>query len=159
MSGIERRELLGLGAVAAMATAVGKAQADNKPQQDEDAAPKVIRIFATEDGESHLEEVEVHPATKPLPIARVIVNAYKPRKVDWHTVPQPQFTINLTGELEVETSDGTKRRIGPGDLVFLEDAKGKGHITRLLSPVVNLFMRVPPDFDFLTWAKSPPPAA
>ena len=83
----------------------------------------------------------------------IIANAYKPAKVEWHTVPAPQFTINMTGELEVQVSDGSRHQIGPGDLVFLEDTHGKGHITHLQSPVTNVFMRVPVGFNFSVWAK------
>ena len=66
--------------------------------------------------------------------------------------PQRQFAINLTGELEVEVSDGARRRLGPGDLVLLEDTHGKGHVTRLLEPVTCLFIRVEEDFDVEAWA-------
>jgi hypothetical protein len=58
----------------------------------------------------------------------------------------------MTGTLEVEISDGTRHRIGQ-DLVFLEDITGKGHVTRVLSPVTNLFIQVPQDWDMLRWAR------
>jgi hypothetical protein len=32
--------------------------------------------------------------------------------------------------MEMETTDGTVKRLGPGDLVLLEDTSGKGHVTR-----------------------------
>ena len=50
------------------------------------------------------------------------------------------------GELEVELTDGTRRKIG-SDLVFLEDLTGKGHVTRALGPITNVFLHVPVDFD------------
>jgi hypothetical protein len=53
----------------------------------------------------------------------------------------------------VEVSDGSKRKIGPGDLVYLEDTTGKGHITRLLSPVTALFIQPPAGADIRAWAK------
>jgi quercetin dioxygenase-like cupin family protein len=71
---------------------------------------------------------------------------------DWHTAPRRQFAINMTGELEVEISNGTRRRIGAGDLVFLEDLTGKGHVTRALGPITNLFLHVPDDFDVVAWS-------
>jgi len=40
-----------------------------------------------------------------------------------------------------------------GDMVFLEDLTGKGHITRLLSPVTNIFIRVADTFDVVAWAR------
>ncbi len=59
----------------------------------------------------------------------------------------------MTGALEVEISNGSRRRIGPGDLVFLEDVTGKGHVTRPLGPITNLFLHVPADFDVVAWAR------
>jgi hypothetical protein len=71
-----------------------------------------------------------------------------------HTAPRKQFFINMTGELEVELSYGRRQAIGQGDLVYLEDVTGKGHITRVTSPVTNLFIHVPQDWDMLAWANA-----
>jgi hypothetical protein len=38
--------------------------------------------------------------------------------------------INLSGQSEIEISDGTKRRFGPGDIFLVDDTKGRGHISR-----------------------------
>ena len=57
----------------------------------------------------------------------------------------------LTGIVEV--SDGKKHAIHAGDIVFLEDLQGKGHITRILSPVTNIFIRVPDSFDVIKWSR------
>jgi hypothetical protein len=75
-------------------------------------------------------------------------------EADWHTAPRKQFAINMTGNLEVEVSDGRRQRIGQGDLVFLEDLHGRGHVTRVQSPVTNLFIHVPQDWDMLRCARS-----
>ena len=48
--------------------------------------------------------------------------------------------------------------IEAGDLVYLEDRTGKGHITRLLTPVANIFIRMEDDFDLLAWAAAAPPS-
>ena len=50
-----------------------------------------------------------------------------------HNAPRRQFIIQLTGESEVETSTGERRRFGPGAMMLLEDTDGKGHVTRGLS--------------------------
>ena len=39
----------------------------------------------------------------------------------------------LTGELEIEVSDGEVRRFGPGTLVLGDDATGRGHHDRVIS--------------------------
>jgi hypothetical protein len=38
--------------------------------------------------------------------------------------------VNLTGSVEIETGDGTKRVLGPGDILLAEDTTGRGHISR-----------------------------
>ena len=35
-----------------------------------------------------------------------------------------------TGDVEITTSDGTKRTFGPGSILLAEDVTGKGHISR-----------------------------
>lgn len=151
---MERRDVIMLGGLAALAALGGApAGAATAPEPDPNAKVHVTHIFATPDGESHLELLEVAPGMRPVPLTSLVATAYHPTNVGWHNVPTPQFAINMTGELEVEVSTGTKKRIGPGDLVFLEDATGKGHVTRLVSPVTNLFIRVAPGFDVVAWAK------
>ena len=52
---------------------------------------------------------------------------------DWHENPKPQWIIPLTGRWYVETMDGQRVEMGPGDISFGEDqgtrARGdrKGH--------------------------------
>ena len=115
--------------------------------------PRIFHVFATPDGETHFEELMVASTAGVLPLTGLRAISYKPNKVDWHLAPQPQFAINLTGDLQVEVSDGSKRKIGPGDLVYLEDTQGKGHITRLLTPVTALFIHTAPGFNIRAWAK------
>jgi hypothetical protein len=115
---------------------------------------KVVRIFATPDGGSRVEELTISPNAKPIDITRMTAAAYRGSGAtapDWHTAPRKQFAINMTGELEVELTDGTRRKIG-SDLVYLEDLTGKGHVTRALSPITNVFLHVPEDFDVVAWA-------
>ncbi len=130
-------------------------------QQMEEAQTHVLRIYADTEGNSHLEELPI--ATMPSGQRRealgvsatgMTISEYKPRYVnDWHTAPTRQFAITIVGELEVEVSGGVKRRVHTGELVFLEDTKGKGHITRILDRATNLFIAVPDNFDVVSWAK------
>lgn len=116
---------------------------------------KVVRIYATPDGGSRVEELTISPDAKPVDITRMTAGVYRgsgARAPDWHTAPRKQFAINMTGELEVELTDGTRHKIG-SDLVFLEDTTGKGHVTRALGPITNVFLHVPDDFDVVAWAK------
>jgi hypothetical protein len=115
---------------------------------------KVVRIFATADGGSRVEELTISPNAKPVDIVRMTAGAYRGSGAtapDWHTAPRKQFAINMSGELEVELTDGSRRKIG-SDLVFLEDLTGKGHVTRALGPITNVFLHVPESFDVVAWA-------
>ncbi len=146
-------------ALAAIQPSMGRAamaaeiSAVTAPVANTSVQPKVFHVYATADGESHLEVISVAPTAGTLPLTGLRAVSYNPNKVDWHHAPQPQFAINLTGDLQVETSDGSTRKIGPGDLVFLEDTHGKGHITRLLGPVTALFIKPADGFDIHAWAR------
>ena len=148
---MQRRELLALTGLAAAAAATGASAAEGLAVTQ----AKFIRVFATPDGGSDLEDVMISPNAKPIPVTTMLAGLYRPPAnavAQWHQVPTPQFTVNLVGWLTCETTNGKKRRIGPGDLVFLHDASGKGHLTTPDPGVQNIFIRVPKDFDVLAWA-------
>ena len=65
------------------------------------------------------------------------------RTNDWHPSPGRVYVFTLSGGLEIEVSDGTKRRIGPGDIVIAEDPEGEGHITREIGPEPRVSIYVP----------------
>lgn len=106
---------------------------------------KCLRIYATPDGESHFDEVEiptqevrVHPEATPFD-ASINYAASRIRftqipagmqQVKWHNVPEPVLTVRLNGSVEYETSDGEKRHVQAGQYVLIEDTHGKGHLSR-----------------------------
>ena len=149
---MQRRDLLAMSG-AALLLGGGRALAQAGAAAPANEA-KVVRVYATADGGSRVEELTISPDAKPIDITRMTAGAYRgsgARAPDWHTAPRKQFAINMTGELEVELTDGTRRKIG-SDLVFLEDLTGKGHVTRALGPITNVFLHVPEDFDVVAWA-------
>lgn len=106
---------------------------------------KCLRIYATPDGESHFDEIElptmpvsVHPDAVPFdvtasyPASRVRITHIPAcmRPVAWHTVPEPVLTIRLDGAVDYETSDGAVRHVPAGSFVLVEDTHGKGHLSR-----------------------------
>ncbi|KQW31182.1 hypothetical protein ASE36_02570 [Rhizobium sp. Root274] len=106
---------------------------------------KCLRIYATPDGHSHFDEVElptsklaVHPDAVPFDVTasypasrvRFIHIPAGMREVSWHTVPEPVMTVRLDGAVDYETSDGERRHVGPGSFVLVEDTHGKGHLSR-----------------------------
>jgi quercetin dioxygenase-like cupin family protein len=51
---------------------------------------------------------------------------------DWHTAPEQQFVITLSGTLEFITRDGEKFVLRPGDVLIADDNVGSGHRWRLI---------------------------
>lgn len=51
---------------------------------------------------------------------------------DWHPAPKKQFFCCLSGEIEIVSGDGEKRRFHSGDVFLLEDTSGQGHTTRVV---------------------------
>lgn len=157
----DRRTVIATGAALTTLLATGAcAQEGNSPTAEPETGPsglmEVIHIWAGEDGVSHVARVKVVGSPKPLPATAVTTTSIAQGTEDWHVAPAKTFTINVVGDIEGEVSDGTKVRIGKGDLVYLEDRTGKGHVTRLLTPVANIFIRMPDDFDFFAWAAAEP---
>jgi hypothetical protein len=99
----------------------------------------VTRIFTGPDGQSHAEEINVKLArddastelsemikTTGVRFRRQAPNYFE----DWHTAPQKQYVITLSGRGEIEVSGGKKVPLGPGHILLVEDLTGKGHISR-----------------------------
>lgn len=106
------------------------------------------RTFAGPDGESLGEDVEADleigatlRGSPPWDLsaalaARQIVFGRAPAgwSWDWRPSPRRQVTFTLAGEVDVGTSDGEVRRLGPGSVWLQEDTTGKGHSTRVIGP-------------------------
>ena len=106
---------------------------------------KCLRIYASPDGESHFDEVEmptkkvsVDPDATPFdvtgsyPASRVRFTSIPAgmRPVDWHRAPERVLTVRLDGAVEYETSDGEIRNVSASEFVLVEDTHGKGHLSR-----------------------------
>jgi hypothetical protein len=51
---------------------------------------------------------------------------------EFHHTPSPTWMFFMTGQMEIEVSDGEKAVLSPGDLIRLEDSDGQGHRSRVL---------------------------
>ncbi len=105
-----------------------------------------LRIWADDDGESHLEDVDLAfdesdflpsaPSMLLTPQQKAsgyfIARAPAGLELDWHVAPVKELAIYLTGRGEIEASDGTIRPIEPGTILLVEDTIGKGHKTRVI---------------------------
>ena len=103
---------------------------------------RIHNIYADEKGESHIRDIHIEwarsgPAGKisdPVPVSsmafRVTDGSYN---LEWHNAPRRQYIINLEGSVEITTSDGDSRIIGPGEIILAEDTTGKGHVSKAVA--------------------------
>ena len=101
---------------------------------------QVVRIYTGDDNQTHFEDVDLPYApggesetTPPRAASQAKFNRYPADyALDWHTAPQRQYVVTLSGQAEIEIGDGTRRQFGPGDVLLAEDLTGQGHITRVI---------------------------
>jgi hypothetical protein len=117
---------------------------------------ELVRVYTGDDGQSHFEDVTVdlqdfgmRGHISPLWPGRGVQFRTVPREyfLDFHTAPRRQLVVNLTGSVEIEIGDGTRRRLGPGEILLAEDTTGQGHISRSVDdePRTCLFIHLDGD--------------
>ncbi|MGD8538512.1 MAG: cupin domain-containing protein [Candidatus Aminicenantes bacterium] len=103
-----------------------------------------VRIYSDLNGQSHFDKEEITfqlvdyaPPAPPISVSEALVaesvhfiSSPSGWFGDWHPAPRRQFVFMLTGTMEVEVSDGEKRKFVPGDVLLVEDTSGAGHISR-----------------------------
>ncbi len=101
---------------------------------------RITRVYSGEDGESHLEDVEI--PLKDLGAAIGALSKLEPATgivfretqgdydYDFHNAPRRQYVINLDAAVEIEVGDGTRRILGAGEVLLAEDTTGRGHRSR-----------------------------
>jgi hypothetical protein len=121
---------------------------------------KIVRFIPTPDGGSQFVEAEI-------PIDNVATDAFghlihrsailpaqstmltvMPEGLDqdWHPASRRQLVVVLSGTVEVETSDGSKRNWSGGEMFLADDAGSRGHRTRTIGgPARVLFVHLPAD--------------
>jgi hypothetical protein len=112
---------------------------------------KIARIYTGSDNESHFEDIEIDlnfngrvKASELQPTTGIIFRSAPPNHLsDYHPVPKRQYVITLSGQVEIETGDGTIRRFGPGDVMLAEDTGGRGHITRVIGNRPRQYVFIP----------------
>jgi hypothetical protein len=104
---------------------------------------KITRLYTGTDSQSHFDDIEVESGIL-QPRDGVIFRDATPDHVNrWHRAPRRQYVINLSGETEIEIEDGSKRRLGPGDILLAEDTSGQGHISRDVGAQPRRFIFIP----------------
>ena len=108
---------------------------------------KVVRIYTGADNQTHFEDLDV--GTFATLSAQVCTGPIRlnqgPAKSmsDFHNAPRRQYVVMMSGQLEIEIGDGTKRVFDPGDVLVAEDLTGKGHITRGVGEQPRVSLAVP----------------
>ena len=122
---------------------------------------RITRIWADEVGTSHFADIDIDLETTdyappappfevsaPFPAEQAMLFEFPAGWFgDWHPSPRRQLYFNLGGQLEAEVGDGETRRLGPGDVVLLEDLTGTGHVTRVIgdAPSSGVFVQLRPE--------------
>ena len=95
---------------------------------------QIVRMYSGSDGESHFEDLTTDQLAELVtkggdgPIRLLRGSALD--VTEFHNVPRRQYVVIMAGHTEVETSDGSKRCLFPGDVLVAEDLTGRGHATR-----------------------------
>jgi len=103
------------------------------------------RLFVDDTGRSHFEDCALPLETRDFapPATPLEVSALMPAEGfavlrfapgwsgPWHPSPYRQWFFLLSGSVTVTVSDGTERTLSQGDIILLEDAGTKGHLTRV----------------------------
>jgi hypothetical protein len=101
---------------------------------------KIVRLYTGTGNASHFDDIDIElnyngrPETSEIQPADGIIFRSAPINLfqRLHPVPKRQYVITLSGQVDIETGDGTTRRFGPGDVMLGEDTNGRGHITRIV---------------------------
>lgn len=121
---------------------------------------KIVRFIPAPDGGSQFVEVDIpigNAATDAfghlirrsgvLPAqSAMLTEMPEGMNQDWHPASRRQLVVVLSGTVEVETSDGSKKRWSGGEMFLADDAGSRGHRTRTIGgPARVLFVHLPPD--------------
>ena len=115
---------------------------------------KIHRLYVDQKGESHFQDVEVKYVessragrlSERLPATGIIFREVQPDyDLDWHPAPRRQYIINLDAGVQITASDGESRRIGAGEVILVEDTKGKGHLSKAIDGKLRNCIFVPID--------------
>lgn len=112
---------------------------------------KITRLYTGADNESHFDDIEIElesageigELSEKLDATGIIFRRTGPDyNYTWHNAPQRQYIIMLDGAVDVEIGDGTVRRFTTGDILLVEDVKGRGHKSRAVNnkPRTSVFV-------------------
>lgn len=110
---------------------------------------KLISLITKADNQSHFVEEplsykKIYPqwnlnVSKPFKITQgelVIWETTGKFEPKWSNAPRKQFMVFLSGVVEIEVGSGEKRQFKKGDILYVADCDGQGHISRFLEPMI-----------------------
>src|SRR3954465_154739 len=121
---------------------------------------KVVRFASAPDGGSQFVEVDmttdnastdsygntVHRSAVLPAQSATVTEMPEGLYQDWHPASQRQLLVVLSGTLEIETSDGEKRRCSSGEVFLADDLGSRGHCSRTIGGSARvLFVHLPPE--------------
>lgn len=93
---------------------------------------KAYKLYTGEDGNSHVMRGVVMEHA-PTDVVRAHFQETPPHgRYDWHTAPEEQYVITLSGTLEFTTRGGESFVLRPGDVLIAKDTTGTAHSWRLI---------------------------
>lgn len=113
---------------------------------------RIHNIYVDDAGETHWRDVEVEWAettpsgklSKRLPATGIIFRQTRADyDLDWHPAPRRQYIINLDAGVKITASDGEAREIGAGEVILVEDIRGKGHLSQSIGGQIRHSIFVP----------------
>ena len=130
---------------------------------------RVTRFYTTPEGGSAFDDVDIpislvspdawgNELRMSEPFASPAVRVFEAPAgafQDWHNAPRRQLCVMMQGIWEIGTTDGEKRRWGPGEPFLPNDVEGKGHTSEVIEgPVRMVFVPLPDDLDLEGWRAS-----
>lgn len=115
---------------------------------------RIHNLYVDASGESHFRDIEVEwveetsagKLSKRLAATGIIFRQVQPAyDLDWHPAPRRQYIINLDAGVQITASDGESRVIGVGEVILVEDTKGKGHRSKAIEGMPRHCIFVPID--------------
>jgi len=115
---------------------------------------RIHNLYEDSSGQSHFRDIEVEWAeetragklSKRQPATGIIFRQVAPSyDLDWHPAPRRQYIINLDAGVQITAGDGESRVIGAGEVILVEDTKGKGHLSKAVESKIRHCIFVPVD--------------
>ena len=128
----------------------------------------VVHLHTGSDGQSYFAErvLELAPDRhgRALELSSAVPGiAFRELEPGWslgyHNAPRRQIVLQLSGSGELICGDGTRRIVGPSDILLADDVEGQGHISREVSgPRRQLVIYLDPALDLNSLWADPSPA-